>query len=99
MNEPISTTLNQITSQLPDSPVKKQIVGILKASIGKEQEAIEALLEAKKSGQISQQEFEQELAREQQIVEAEMLTWQIAAKAEIQKVVNQTFQTLARNLI
>ena len=60
---------------------------------------LEMLLMAKKQGQLSEDEFQLELDRERLLVEAEMLTWKIAAKADVQKVVNKTFHALAKTIL
>ena len=99
MNISIESVVNQVSSQIEESPVKNLIASALQSSIDQQKTSIEELLLAKQSGDLTETEFEVELDREKQIVEAEMLTWQITSKAEIQKVVNKTFHVLAQTII
>ena len=99
MNISIESVVNQVSSQIEESPVKNLIASALQSSIDQQKSSIEELLLAKQNGDLTETEFDVELDREKQIVEAEMLTWQITSKAEIQKVVNKTFHVLAQTII
>ncbi|GFR71007.1 hypothetical protein ElyMa_003801600 [Elysia marginata] len=99
MTDPIASILEHIIAEIEDSSIKNQLASALQACIEKQQCSIEELLTAKKNGQLTEEEFQAELEREKLITHAEMLTWQITAKAEVQKVVNKTFQALADLLV
>ncbi|WP_211826687.1 hypothetical protein [Kistimonas asteriae] len=99
MTDTIESVLMQITAQIEDSSIKEQLGNALITSIRMQQVAIEQLLIARKNGEITEEDFEIELTREKQITVAEMLTSQIIAKAEVQRVVNKTFQALANVLV
>ncbi|WP_367989238.1 hypothetical protein AB2S62_18525 [Vibrio sp. NTOU-M3] len=98
MNQNIETVLNQITEQIEDSPTKNLLAGALKTTV-EQQISLEELMLAKQNGELNDTEFETEMEREKQLVEAEMLTWQIAAKADVQKVVNKAFALMKSSLI
>ncbi|CCN69074.1 conserved hypothetical protein [Vibrio nigripulchritudo SFn118] len=99
MNNTLHSVIDTITSQLENSPYKNLLGSALKSCIEKQQNDIETLLLARQAGEISEEEFAIELEREKQIVEAEMLTWQITAKAEVQKVVNKAFHALTQAVL
>lgn len=54
----------------------------------KEKESLEELAQARLAGEISEQEFYDEMEREKMVVQAELLTLQIMTKAMAQKAVN-----------
>jgi hypothetical protein len=51
-----------------------------------------------KNGQLSKEEFDMEIEREKQLVEAELLTMQFCSKDEVQKVVNKVFEEIEESL-
>ena len=57
-------------------------------------ESLTELVEAHATGEIDQDEFDIELEREKSILEAEMISLEIASKAAIQKAVNSAINTL-----
>ena len=57
-------------------------------------ESIAELVEARTNGDINQEDFDLELAREKSILEVEMLGLEIAGKAAIQKAVNDALEGL-----
>ena len=59
---------------------------------------IEELVQARLAGDINQEEFDIELLREQLVVEAEMITLDIASKAEVQKVINTAVSSLTSSV-
>lgn len=95
MNHIFNTLVEQNLSQLEDSPLKS----LLSSSLEKRRGPIEDLLQAKEQHMLNQEEFEIELEREKKILEAEMLTTQIAAKSAIQKVINNAIESLSKGLI
>lgn len=99
MTENIDSIIEQITSQIEDSPIKNLLTSALTVTLGKQKSTLEELVAAKKNGDLTDEEFELEMTREKQIAEAEMLTWQISAKSEVQKIVNKTFSTLVNTLV
>lgn len=58
------------------------------------QDSIAELTTALANGEISQDEYEQELSREQYVLEAELIGMEIQAKSAIQKAVNAAMQVL-----
>ncbi|QUX97562.1 hypothetical protein C0J08_20100 [Marinomonas sp. CT5] len=91
----VATTLDK----LEDSSLKNTLGEALKESLEKQQTSFQNLLVAKEQNLISQEEFDIEMEREKAILEAEMLTKQIAAKAVIQKLVNDAISSLTKGLI
>ncbi|KZN13050.1 hypothetical protein [Marinomonas sp. TW1] len=91
--------VKQTLDQVEDSPLKNALGEALTSSLTKQQDTLSALLQAKQEGVISQEELDMELNREKDILEAEMLTKQIAAKAEVQKLVNDAIQSLSKGLL
>ncbi|NVK72163.1 MAG: hypothetical protein HWE24_01680 [Oceanospirillaceae bacterium] len=91
----VATTLDK----LEDSSLKNTLGEALKESLKKQQTSFQNLLVAKEQNLISQEEFDIEMEREKAILEAEMLTKQIAAKAVIQKLVNDAISSLTKGLI
>jgi len=99
MDMNFDSIVQQVAEQLPDTPEKNLLSGALKTCIDKRKTDVEELIAAKSAGELTEQEFELELDREKKIVEAEMLTWQIVAKAEVQKVVNKAFNLLQQAVL
>ncbi|AWB67508.1 hypothetical protein C2869_14135 [Saccharobesus litoralis] len=56
------------------------------------------LVRAVKEGDISQQEFADEIEREKAVLEAEIIQLEIAAKATIQHAVNQAISSLTSSI-
>lgn len=69
MNQNIETVLNQITEQIEDSPTKNLLAGALKTTV-EQQISLEELMLAKQNGELNDTEFETEMEREKQLVEA-----------------------------
>ncbi|AIS58002.1 hypothetical protein ABF162_22035 [Vibrio coralliilyticus] len=99
MTESIDNIIEQITSQIEDSPIKNLLTSALTVTLDKQKATLQELIEAKNNGDLTNEDFELEILREKQIAEAEMLTWQISAKSEVQKIVNKTFSTLVDTLV
>ncbi|SFD48814.1 hypothetical protein [Pseudoalteromonas denitrificans] len=70
------------------------ISGNLLKVLDNNKESIAELVEARANGDINQEDFDSELAREKSILEVEMLGLEIASKAAIQKAVNAAIGTL-----
>lgn len=99
MTESIDSIIEQITSQIEDSPIKNLLTSALTVTLDKQKATLQELIEARNNGDLTNEDFELEILREKQIAEAEMLTWQISAKSEVQKIVNKTFSTLVDTLV
>lgn len=99
MTESIDNIIEQITSQIEDSPIKNLLTSALTITLDKQKATLQELIEARNNGDLTNEDFELEILREKQIAEAEMLTWQISAKSEVQKIVNKTFSTLVDTLV
>ena len=99
MTESIDNIIEQITSQIEDSPIKNLLTSALTVTLDKQKATLHELIEARNNGDLTNEDFELEILREKQIAEAEMLTWQISAKSEVQKIVNKTFSTLVDTLV
>ncbi|WFB50781.1 hypothetical protein [Vibrio coralliilyticus] len=99
MTESIDNIIEQITSQIEDSPIKNLLTSALTVTLDKQKATLQELIEAKNNGDLTNEDFELEILREKQIAEAEMLMWQISAKSEVQKIVNKTFSTLVDTLV
>ncbi|AXN33728.1 MULTISPECIES: hypothetical protein [Vibrio] len=99
MTESIDNIIEQITSQIEDSPIKNLLTSALTVTLDKQKATLQELIEARNNGELTNEDFELEILREKQIAEAEMLTWQISAKSEVQKIVNKTFSTLVDTLV
>lgn len=95
----INKIVQQITDKFADSPSQQLLAGALKTSINNQRIGLEELLAAKESGDLTSEEFEMELEREKMIIETELLTLEICAKAEVQKLVNKAFELLQEAVI
>lgn len=92
MTDNIKSLFNQVLSKIPESPIGGDIAGPLMDKISSRQSQIEELIKAKKEGFLTQEDLETELDREKKIVEAELLSIKIAAKAEVQKAAQKAFK-------
>ncbi len=99
MSNNLDNVIHQVVDQMEDSPIKNLLAGSFKTSIEKQKVEIEELMAAWNAGVLTQEELHLELEREKQIVEVEMLTWQIVGKAEVQKVVNKAFHLLQQAVL
>lgn len=71
-----------------------KISGNLLKVLENNKDSIAELVKARADGDINQEDFDSELAREKSILEVEMLGLEIASKAAIQKAVNAAINTL-----
>ena len=62
-------------------------------------DSLAELIEARASGDIDQDEFESELAREKLVMEAELITLEILARSAVQKAMNAAMDTLKSALV
>lgn len=95
----VDDLVNQLADQFTDSPIKTLLTDAFQSCFDKQKSDLEALIEAKASGDLTDDEFALEIEREKQILEAELLTLQISAKAEVQQLVNTVFQFISKSLL
>ncbi|PJC87987.1 hypothetical protein CSW98_02380 [Vibrio sp. HA2012] len=91
-----ASIIKRITSEYAESMSGEVLIGALNDVLPQQESDIEALITAKKAGELTGEEFDCEMSREEQILEAEMLTMQVASKAEVQKVVHEVFCYLSK---
>jgi len=72
----------------------QQMSGPLQRALNAQKASIQALAEAKLNGEISESEFIAELEREKAILEVELITLEIIAKATVQKAINAAMSCL-----
>ena len=78
--------------------MKKTMKKAIKDALSKDEYGMDELIAAYKGGQLSKEEFDMEMEREKQLVEAELLTMQFCSKADMQKVVNKVFEQIEQSL-
>jgi hypothetical protein len=83
-----------VTSIVKDDAGK--IGGYAKTIMENEKEALEELALARLAGEISEEEFNDEIDREKKVVEAELLTLEIMTEAMAQKAVNTALDIFAK---
>jgi hypothetical protein len=96
MSFDINTIINNMKSAAADA-IKNDIQNIpdyLKQIFENEKEALKALAEARLADEITDKEFQNEIKREQKVLEAEMLTISIMTKAIVQKAINAAMKVL-----
>ncbi|KZN53553.1 hypothetical protein N474_21065 [Pseudoalteromonas luteoviolacea CPMOR-2] len=96
----IAKTLQDVSGQVMSEmgEIGSTFAGELgKAFADKEQSLIE-LSTAYLQGELDESELKQELEREQKVIEAQLITLEIAAKAAIQKAVNGVMNGLTATL-
>ena len=76
----------------------QQMSGPLQKALNAQKASIQALAEAKLNGEISESEFIAELEREKAILEVELITLEIIAKATVQKAINAAMSCLTSAL-
>ena len=64
-------------------------------ALSKQKDALAELADALRSGDIEQEDFEQEMQRQMLIVETELLTVTVIGKAAIQKAINAAISALS----
>jgi len=73
-----------------------KISGYAKRIMENEREALEELAQARLSGEISEEEFNDEIEREKKVIEAEFLMLEIMNKAMAQKAVNSAIDVFTK---
>ena len=98
MNNVVEMALENVLKTLSESAQQVLLEDALSSAVKHYEIDLNELLKAFQAGQLTREELDLELEREHQLIEAEMLTWQIIAKAEIQKAVRTFFETLVEAL-
>lgn len=92
INTLLSNMINAAVDELKDE--LGIIPDYLKKIFENEKEALQTLAEARLSGEISDEEFQNEIRREKKVLESEMLTVSIITKAAAQKAINAAMKIL-----
>lgn len=66
----------------------------MQAVLENNKESIAELIQARQNGDLNNEEFEVEMEREKQVMEAELISLEIMAKSAIQKAMNAAMDTL-----
>ena len=66
--------------------------------INRNKASLAELVDARISGDISEEDFNSELEREKLVLEAELLTLEIATKSAIQKAMSAAMETLTKSV-
>jgi hypothetical protein len=88
LNNMKNAAIDAVQYDLQDIPVYLQQI------FENEKESLQALAEARITGEISDSEFQNELSREKKVLEAEALTISIMTKAIAQKAINAAIDVL-----
>ncbi len=101
MHFDINSVISGATEALSDDMKKEgeAVLSELHGALSERQDILTELTQALEAGDISQAEFEEEVAREQKVIEAELLTQEIHARATIQQAVNAVFSTLTSSIL
>lgn len=98
----MSFNVNDVLSDMVDA-LKKTVAdeagkfnGYAEMIMAKEKSALEELVQARFAGEISEQDFHDEVEREKIVVQAELLTLQIMSKAMAQKAVNAAMEIFVK---
>ncbi len=73
-----------------------KVGGYAKRIMENEREALEELAQARFSGKIAEDEFNEEVEREKKVIEAGLLTLEIMTKAMAQKAVNSAIDVFVK---
>lgn len=96
MSDTISDLMNQLSNTAADGLSESGELGeALFKIVGVEDNPIFQLTQAVKDGDLSQEEFEQEMEREKEVLKAQLVTLEIIALSEVQKAINSFVSGLA----
>ncbi|CAG8999230.1 MAG: hypothetical protein CENE_01199 [Candidatus Celerinatantimonas neptuna] len=95
----VSEIVSQLTEQLENSSVKKDVCQRLCQNLHNKLPDLQALMQAHQAGDLTDEEFQLEIERERQIVEAEFLTEKIATKAALKKLLDDAFSALCKAIV
>lgn len=98
MSHQLENALASIKQTLAKEDLTSELSSAIEASFAKNSVSLDELIQAREAGELTPEEFQEELEREKQIQEAELLTLQVAAKAKVQKVMNAIFDALVSGL-
>jgi hypothetical protein len=73
-----------------------KVRGYAKTIMENERASLEELAQARLAGEISEEEFNDEIEREKKVLEAELLTLEIMTKAMTQKAVNSAIDIFVK---
>ncbi|ADZ91879.1 hypothetical protein [Marinomonas mediterranea] len=99
MNSLLEHALSSLNTQLEEANIPPQLVDSFQRELQQREASMNELIAARESGELSLSEFENELERERKVIEAEMLSQQIATKSVIQNAVNKVFHTLTDRIV
>ncbi|WP_438462910.1 hypothetical protein [Marinomonas sp. PE14-40] len=98
MSHQLENALASIKQTLAKEDLTSELSSAIEASFAKNSVSLDELIQAREEGELTLEEFQEELEREKQIQEAELLTLQVAAKAKVQKVMDAVFDALLSGL-
>lgn len=102
MSFDISESIGQMASAMEQSVGQDisvgagQIASFAAQALSKQKESLAELAQARLENELDQDEFEEELQREMLIVETEMLTADVMAKAAVQKAIQAAITVLSK---
>lgn len=101
MHTQFKEALENVLSQLKDSlgDDAANLISSMGPLIIQRQSSFETLFEALQNGDINEEEYELEVQREKQIIEAELMTLEIQAKSAVQKALNSALDALKANIV
>ena len=89
MSDTISDLMNQLSNTAAEGLSDSGAFGQeLFKIVGAEDNPIFALTEAVKDGDLTPEDFEQEMEREKEVLQAQLATLEIIALSEVQKAIN-----------
>ncbi|KZN38770.1 hypothetical protein N475_15340 [Pseudoalteromonas luteoviolacea DSM 6061] len=96
----IAKTLQNVSGQVMSEmgEVGNTFAGELGKAFADKEQSLTELSTAYLQGELNEDELKQELEREQKVIEAQLITLEIAAKAAIQKAVNGVMNGLTATL-
>lgn len=96
MSDAISSLFNDVANSA--ASVLEQgggeFSGALLKIIGQQDNPIYVLTQALKDGELTEDEFKEEIERERKVLEAQLITLEIIAVSEVQKALNAALSTL-----
>lgn len=94
----IKATIDQMTLAVKEVLLDDagKIVGYPDTIIKNKYESLRELAEAMVSGEITEEDFEEEIERERMVFEAELLTLEIMGQATAQKAVNSALDVFTK---
>ena len=96
----IAKTLQDVSGQVMSDmgEAGSSFAGELGKAFAEKEQSLAELSNAYLQGELDEDDLKFELAREQKVIEAQLITLEIAAKAAIQKAVNSVMEGLTSTL-